>query len=101
MAHYRAQDQVAIVGIGSTGFRRDHGRSSAALAAEASIAAIRDAGLQREDIDGVVVAAEPGAPPPHQLASTFGIPTITHHTRPTPVAGFALIDAVNAVYAGA
>ena len=101
MAHYPARDQVAIVGIGSTGFRRDHGRSSAALAAEASIAAIRDAGLQRDDIDGVVVAAEPGAPPPHQLASILGIPTITHHSRPTPVAGFALIDAVNAVYAGA
>jgi acetyl-CoA acetyltransferase len=101
MARYPAQDQVAIVGLGSTGFRRDHGRSSTALAAEAAIAAIRDAGLGRDDIDGVVVAAEPGAPSPHHLAATLGLPSVTHHTRPTPVAGFALIDAVNAVFAGA
>ena len=101
MSRYPAKDQVAIVGIGSTGFSRDARRSSAGLAADASIAAIRDAGLQRDDIDGVVVSAEPGAPAPHQLASILGIPTITHHTRPTPVAGFSLMDAVNAVFAGA
>ena len=101
MSRYPAKDQVAIVGIGSTGFSRDAGRSSAGLAADASIAAIRDAGLERSDIDGVVVSAEPGAPAPHQLASILGIPTITHHTRPTPVAGFALMDAVNAVFTGA
>lgn len=100
-ARYPAKDQIAIVGIGSTGFRRDHGRSSASLAAEASIAAIRDSGLQRDDIDGVISSGEPGAPSPHQLASMLGIPTITHHTRPTPVAGFSLIDAVNAVHSGA
>ncbi|TML12791.1 MAG: thiolase family protein [Actinobacteria bacterium] len=100
MTRYPAKDQVAIVGVGSTGFRRDSGRSSAAMAAEASIGAIRDAGLNRDDIDAVVVAAEPGAPAPHQLASMLGLPTIVHHTRPTPVAAFALIDAVNAVFAG-
>jgi acetyl-CoA acetyltransferase len=101
MARYPARDQVAIVGVGSTGFRRDHGRSSASLAAEASIAAIRDAGVSRDEINGVVVAAEPGAPSPHQLAGMLGIPTVTHHTRPAPVAAFALIDAVNAVFTGA
>ena len=101
MSRYPAKDQVAIVGIGSTGFSRDAGRSSAGLAADASIAAIRDAGLDRSDIDGVVVSAEPGAPAPHAVASMLGIPTITHHTRPTPVAGFALMDAVNAVFTGA
>ena len=101
MNRYPAKDQIAIVGIGSTGFSRDAGRSSAGLAADASIAAIRDAGLERGDIDGVVVSGEPGAPAPHQLASILGIPTITHHTRPTPVAGFSLMDAVNAVFSGA
>ena len=101
MSRYPAKDQIAIVGVGSTGFSRDAGRSSAGLAADASIAAIRDAGLERGDIDGVVVSGEPGAPAPHQLASILGIPTITHHTRPTPVAGFSLMDAVNAVFSGA
>ncbi len=96
------KDKVAVVGVGSTGFFRDAGgRSSASLAAEACVKAIRDAGLTREDIDGVVAAAEPGAPTPNQLASTLGIPTVTHHSRPAPVAGFGFIDAVNAIFSGA
>jgi acetyl-CoA acetyltransferase len=97
-----AKDQVAFVGVGTTGFRRDAGgRSSASLAAEASVAAIRDAGLSANDIDGVVVAAEVGAPAPHQLASMLELATVTHHSRPAAVAGFAVIDAVNAIVAGA
>jgi acetyl-CoA acetyltransferase len=48
------QDQIAIVGIGSTGFSRATDRSSLALALEASTAAIRDAGLEARDINGVV-----------------------------------------------
>ena len=102
MVRTPAKDQVAFVGVGTTGFRRDAGgRSSASLAAEASVAAIRDAGLTANDIDGVVVAAETGAPQPHQLAAMLELPTITHHARPAAVAGFALIDAVNAIVAGA
>jgi acetyl-CoA acetyltransferase len=30
----------------------------------------------------------------------LGIPTISHHSRPAPVAGFAFIDAVNAIFSG-
>ena len=57
MARYPIRDQVAIVGVGSTGFSRDAGgRSSKSLACEASIAAVRDAGLQAKDIDGIVGA---------------------------------------------
>ena len=57
------RDQVAIVGLGTTGFSRDSGgRSSKALACEASINAIRDAGLTAADINGIVGAAEPGGP---------------------------------------
>jgi acetyl-CoA acetyltransferase len=102
MVRTPGKDQVAFVGVGSTGFRRDAGgRSSASLAAEASVAAIRDAGLAAKDIDGIVVAAETGAPQPNQLAAILELPTITHHSRPAAVAGFAVIDAVNAIVAGA
>ncbi|HEV8296530.1 MAG TPA: thiolase family protein [Acidimicrobiales bacterium] len=101
MKRYPAKDQVAVVGVGSTGFRRDAaGRTSASLAVEASVAAIRDAGLGRDDVDALIVAAEPGAPTTHQLAGLLGIPTVLYHGRPSPVAGFAFMDAVNAVYAG-
>ena len=46
-------DQAAIVGIGQTEFSKNSGRSELQLAAEASLAAIRDAGLDPSDIDGM------------------------------------------------
>jgi acetyl-CoA acetyltransferase len=49
-AHRRA----VIVGIGHTEFSQESGRSTLQLAAEASLAAIRDAGLGPADIDGTV-----------------------------------------------
>ena len=48
------RDRCAIVGIGATEFSRDSGRSDLTLATEASLAAIADAGLAPEDIDGIV-----------------------------------------------
>ncbi len=45
--------KAAIVGIGQTEFSKDSGRSELQLAAEASLAAIRDAGLSPADIDGM------------------------------------------------
>ena len=46
-------DQAAIVGIGQTEFSKNSGRSELQLAAEASFAAIKDAGLTPADIDGM------------------------------------------------
>ena len=43
-----------IVGIGQTEFSKDSGRSEMQLAAEASVAALTDAGLRAADIDGMV-----------------------------------------------
>jgi acetyl-CoA acetyltransferase len=94
------KDQVAIVGVASTGFSRTNQRSSLALALDASTRAIRDAGLTAADIDGIVAIGEPGAPGPQQLASALGTPTITHFTKPTPVVMFSIIDAMNAIYSG-
>jgi acetyl-CoA acetyltransferase len=47
-------NEAAIAGIGQTEFSKNSGRSTMRLAAEASIAAIRDAGLTPADIDGMV-----------------------------------------------
>ena len=102
MARNPIKDQVAIVGIGTTGFRRDAGgRSSASLGVEAAIAAIRDAGLTPADIDGITAVAEPGAPRPNQVAAMLGIPNVRHYASPSPVAVFGLVDAINAVFSGA
>jgi acetyl-CoA acetyltransferase len=46
--------KAAIVGIGATEFSKDSGRSELRLAAEAVRAAIADAGLQPQDVDGLV-----------------------------------------------
>ncbi|MEE2677788.1 MAG: thiolase family protein [Myxococcota bacterium] len=102
MARYPIRDQIAIVGLGSTGFQRDAGgRSSKALACEAAIRAIRDAGLEAKDIDGVVGANEPGGPSPNEMTAALGIPQVTHFSSPTPVAVFALVDAMTALFSGA
>ena len=50
--HHR--DRCAISGIGWTDFSRDSGRSELTLATQASLAAIADAGLTPQDIDGIV-----------------------------------------------
>lgn len=95
------RDEVAIVGLGSTEFSRDAGgRSPASLGAEACIAAIRDAGVEKGDIDGIVGALEPGAPRPNQMAAILGLDSVTHHSSPMPVAIFGLVDAMTAIFSG-
>ncbi|RPA02523.1 lipid-transfer protein [Gordonia sp. OPL2] len=46
--------KAAIAGIGATEFSKDSGRSELRLAAEAVSAAVADAGLSPEDVDGLV-----------------------------------------------
>ena len=100
MARNPIKDRVAIVGVGSTGFARSDDRSQLALGLEAATAAIRDAGLTAADIDGIVGIGEPGAPTSAMFASSLGLETLTHHSRPSPVVMFSIIDAMNAIHAG-
>lgn len=95
------KDEIAIAGVGSTGFSRSSEASGLELLARASVAAIRDAGLSAADIDGVVVPGEPGGVNPGVLATALGLPRVTHFARPVPVAMFSLLDAVHAVHSGA
>ncbi|MBW2425835.1 MAG: thiolase family protein [Deltaproteobacteria bacterium] len=98
---YPIQDEVAIVGLGSTAFGRDAGgRSPASLACEAAIAAIRDAGVAKGEIDGVVGALEPGAPRANEMSAMLGLSSVRHHSTPMPVAIFGLVDAMAAIFAG-
>ena len=46
--------QTAIAGVGETEYSANSGRSELRLAAEASLSAIRDAGLRPADIDGMI-----------------------------------------------
>ncbi len=50
--HHR--DRCAIVGVGTTDYTRDSGRSDLTLATQAALAACEDAGIVATDIDGIV-----------------------------------------------
>ena len=45
--------KAAIVGIGATEFSKNSGRSELRLAVEAITAALEDAGIDREEVDGL------------------------------------------------
>ena len=94
------KDQIAIVGVASTGFLRTSDRTPLANALDASTMAIRDAGLTAADINGVVCTNEPGAPGPEALATALGLENVTHFTKPTPVVMNSIVDAMNAVFSG-
>ncbi len=71
------KDQAAIIGIGETEFSTNSGRSETRLALEASLAAIRDAGLTPKDIDGVVRSAADSTDEV-MLARALGIPDLRY-----------------------
>ncbi|MGX7678457.1 thiolase family protein [Jatrophihabitans sp. DSM 45814] len=97
MARNPIKDQIAIVGIGSTGFSRDSGgRSRNELVADACIQAIRDAGLNKQDIDGICGTLPNAA----TVSSMLGLTDVTFYVNQGPPLVFSLVDAMNAVYAG-
>jgi acetyl-CoA acetyltransferase len=53
MARNPLRDTIAVVGVGSTPYGRDLGRSHLSLGLEAAVNAIRDAGIDRREIDGI------------------------------------------------
>jgi 17-hydroxy-3-oxo-4-pregnene-20-carboxyl-CoA lyase len=79
------RDRAAIAGIGQTEFSKASGRSELQLAAEASWAAIADAGLRPSDIDGMVTFAA-DTNDELELMNALGIPVL-HWTSRTPGGG--------------
>src|SRR2546427_3978053 len=75
------RDQTAITGIGWTEFTRGSGSSTAVLAAQAGMMAIEDAGLQVNDIDGIVswFHRKSDTVHPRDLAAMLGLPECNFH----------------------
>jgi acetyl-CoA acetyltransferase len=73
-------NRAAIVGIGQTEFSKNSGRSPLQLAAEASLAALDDAGLSARDVDGMILFTvednEEG-----DVMKTLGIPGLSWSAR--------------------
>jgi acetyl-CoA acetyltransferase len=92
-----------VAGIGATEFSKDSGRSTMQLAAEASRAAILDAGLTPAEVDGMVTFTVDGNDE-LQLMRNLGIEEITWWSR-TPGGGVGACatvqHAVAAVTSGA
>lgn len=78
-------NKTAIVGIGQTEFSKHSGRSELQLAVEASLAAIRDAGLSPADIDGAV-SYDIDTNDLHQMIRALGIKNLSWTSR-TPFGG--------------
>ena len=96
------RDRGAIVGIGATEFSKDAGRSELRLAAEASTAALADAGLTGADVDGIV-RCDMDNVSHTALAETLGVRNLTYWgvTGPGGSAPCAQIaHAVGAVVSG-
>jgi acetyl-CoA acetyltransferase len=53
MARNPLRDRLAVVGVGSTPYGRDLKRTELSLGLEASLKAIEDAGIDRQEIDGI------------------------------------------------
>ncbi len=77
------QDRCAIVGIGSTEFSRNSQRSVLTLATEASSAALADAGLSPNDVDGIV-RCDHDHVTHNDLVCSLGIPNLTYQGQVGP-----------------
>ena len=89
------KDRIAIASACTTGYSRDGGEVSIALLqVDACLAAIADAGVSREDIDGVV------GPEPWNIQAALGIPELRYWDGNASAVG-ALASAAYAVAAGA
>lgn len=72
--------RAAVVGIGATEFSKNSGRSELGLAAEAVKAAIADAGLTKNDVDGLVTFTM-DTNPENEVARNVGIPELRFMAR--------------------
>jgi acetyl-CoA acetyltransferase len=93
-----AKDKVAIVGAGRVPYARDAGCSGPALAIAAAQAAIRDAGITKEEVDGVC-----GSPilSDIEMQIALGLPEVTWGATLRIPFAHQLVEAINAVWAGA
>lgn len=97
------RNKVAIVGIGSSVLSRDSGRSVGALALDAVRAAIRDAGVPREAIDGVSAIYSTDIPTvwPGYVVEGLGLSNVVWSNCATPPSANTVTEGILAVAAGA
>jgi acetyl-CoA acetyltransferase len=90
------RDEIAIVGVGTTCFERDAGRSELSLLVDACKQAIADAGLTRDDIDGLSGDAMRS----EIVQAALGIPAVTWSNSCLTAFNGQVINAALAIHAG-
>ena len=78
MADWNLKDKAALAGAGNSPYGRRLGRSPIDLAAEAIANALDDAGLGRDDLDGLIVSFVADCPAGAPLPSADGDIAISH-----------------------
>jgi acetyl-CoA acetyltransferase len=99
---FLGRDKCAVAGVGQTAFLRDSGRSVLSLATEASLAALADAGLGVDDVDGIV-RCESDTVTPYTLAAALGVNHLSYwaDTGPGGVAPCMMMGlAIGAILSG-
>jgi acetyl-CoA acetyltransferase len=89
--------KCAMTGVGETDYSRPYAGSLLAMEVEASLAAIRDAGLSPKDIDGIVAYGN-GAANAEDFVTNFGIEDL-RFSATTPLGGAAPVAAVQCAMA--
>ncbi len=92
------KDAAAVVGVATTGFSTDSGRTEYSLAAECIKAALDDAGLRPEDVDGLVKDVVDGIDAMY-IQKALGIDNLTYASD-SRYGTLPLLNAVTAVAAG-
>jgi len=89
-------DRIAIAGLSSTPYARDRGMSEGAMVLEACIEAVRDAGLEARDIDGLCGSGIPA----QYVAGGLRLPEVRWWANPQIPFTAHVIAAASAIYAG-
>ncbi|MFN8103569.1 MAG: lipid-transfer protein [Acidimicrobiia bacterium] len=92
------KDTTAIVGVATTAFSRDSGRTEYSLACEAIKAACDDAGLDLGDVDALVKDVADGIDPMY-VQKAVGIDNLTYASE-SQFGTCAMMNAVTALAAG-
>lgn len=96
------RSQVAVVGVGYSELSRNSDRSVGSHALQACRNAIVDAGLSKEDIDGVgaIFATDLPTVWPGYVIDGLGLPSVSWTTCTFPPSINVVIDGVQGVYSG-
>lgn len=98
-----SRNKVAIVGIGASTLSRDAGRSVGALALDAVRNAITDAGLTRDQIDGVsgIYSTDQPTVWPGYVVESLGLSNVVWSNCASPPSANTVTEGILAVAAGA